>query len=360
MKEEKKSDIKKYITIISLIVLTISLIVIGRIIGHFLLLVFISFILACALEIPVKFLQRRGISRRVGSLTILMLTLLLMLILVGGISAIVIKQANGLIENLDIYYNNLFSFLAKHKVNISKSFKPSMYVSDSSRTFINHNLKGIMTVIGDSLLVIIFTYYFIVDGFKFRKAICLRLPRNAQEVVLRVWEISMEKTGAYFLVRVLVTLISTLGMTILAFLLNMPYFWVLGLWFGLISQSIPIIGTYLGAALPLMIAVNISPWLSLLIVGYVIVFQLLIDYLLLPKLASENLDVHPVVILGSVIIGGTLLGIVGVVVAIPVAATIVSVSSSYLHRRDLVDDHHLLEESIIQKEKLKIPRRNKN
>ena len=76
-----------------------------------------------------------------------------------------------------------------------------------------------------------------------------------------------------------------------------------------------------------------------------------IDYILLPKIAADTLKMHPATIFLSVIVGGTLASGVGAIIAIPIAATIQSILSTYADRHEINHDHHLLLEPIKREKK---------
>ena len=117
---------------------------------------------------------------------------------------------------------------------------------------------GVALAVGRGLLyfvtVLIFAFYMTADGPRMRRAICSRLPRARQEVVLDTWEIAIDKTGGYLYSRGIQAVVSALVTWAFLFALGVPYSLALGLWVGIVSQFIPTVGTYIAMVLPVLVA----------------------------------------------------------------------------------------------------------
>ena len=86
-----------------------------------------------------------------------------------------------------------------------------------------------------------------------------------------------------------------------------------------------------------MIALLESPGTAIGVVVFVFVYQQIENYLLSPRITARTMSLHPAVSFGSAIAGGTLMGVPGALMALPVAATIQAFISTYLHRHEVVD-----------------------
>jgi predicted PurR-regulated permease PerM len=105
-----------------------------------------------------------------------------------------------------------------------------------------------------------------------------------------------------------------------------------------VSQFVPVIGTYLAGLLPALIALAERPVSALWVLGLVVVYQQLENYLLAPRITAHTMQVHAAVAFGAVIAGAALLGPIGAVLALPVTATLTSLFSSYFERHEVVSD----------------------
>jgi predicted PurR-regulated permease PerM len=77
------------------------------------------------------------------------------------------------------------------------------------------------------------------------------------------------------------------------------------------------------------------------VLGFIVVYQQIENYLISPRITGRTMSLHPAVAFGSAIVGGTLMGAVGAVMALPVAATVQAFVSTYLHRHELVESELL-------------------
>ena len=131
-----------------------------------------------------------------------------------------------------------------------------------------------------------------------------------------------------------------------AFLLiiDVPFWLPLGIWTGVVSQFIPTLGTYLGGALPALIAFSSSTLDGVLVIIFVIVYQQIENYVFSPRISNRTMDIHPAVAFGAVIVGGALAGALGAIIAIPIVASIQAIIETYGRRYELIpemehDDH---------------------
>jgi predicted PurR-regulated permease PerM len=187
--------------------------------------------------------------------------------------------------------------------------------------------------------VALFAFYFAADGPRFRRTLAAWLPPRQQRTFLTVWDIATQKAGGYVISRGILAIISATFHGVVFLLLDLPYWLPLALWVGLVSQFIPTIGTYLAGALPILVAlVNGNTLQAVLVLVAVIAYQQVENYLVSPHVTQSTLEIHPAVAFGSVIVGSSLFGATGALLAIPVVATIQALFSVYGRRYDLVSE----------------------
>jgi len=314
---------------------------------HIFLMLVLSFIVASALELPVHKMEYFGIGRKFATLLTLISSLLFSGVLIFVVGVMVSSEVSELFKQLGTFGEEFSRVFKTFGIHLTSDQINSYILTgrDKGIEYLKNETKSITNVIVDSLVIVFFAYYFVVDGIKLRKAAIKFFKPKNQEIVLDIWQIVIEKTGSYLIVRLILIAISSFTMGVFASLIGIPYGWALGLWFGFISQALPIIGTYLGLTLPLAVAFNHGISKGIFLIIYVIIFQLLADYIILPKIASETLELHPAIIFIAVLVGGALLGFSGIIVAIPIAATIKSVISTYVSRDDILHNHKLLHAS---------------
>jgi predicted PurR-regulated permease PerM len=89
--------------------------------------------------------------------------------------------------------------------------------------------------------------------------------------------------------------------------------------------------------LPLLVALIESPPKALAVLGYVLVYQGIENYLLAPRITARTMELHPAVAFGAAFAGGSLMGVPGALMALPVAATIQALIGVYLQRHEVVE-----------------------
>jgi len=181
----------------------------------------------------------------------------------------------------------------------------------------------------------------VADGPKLRRLLCSALPPSKQAVMLKGWEIAIDKTGAYIYSRTLLGVAAFLVHWIVFALLDVPSPVPLALWVGIMSQFVPVAGTYLAGLLPILIALLHQPISALWVLIAIAVYQQLENYLFAPRITAHTMNIHPAIAFGTVIAGASLMGVVGTLLAVPVAATVQAFVSTYIQRHELIDSELL-------------------
>jgi predicted PurR-regulated permease PerM len=233
---------------------------------------------------------------------------------VGMMIPLIIDQVKLLVERLPEYIDQLSEFAARFGIDFTgQNLSDAAGEVGGDLSNFSRNIAGSIFGVGQTLLntvfqlltIGLFTFYMTAEGPKMRRTVCSLLPRHKQLEVLRIWDIAIDKTGAYFYTRTLLAGISAaLGWGVFS-VIGLDFPLALALWMAIISQFVPVIGTYLGGALPLLIALLDSPGKAIAVVAYVIIYQQIENYLLAPKLTARTMSLHPAVSFGSAIAGGT-------------------------------------------------------
>jgi predicted PurR-regulated permease PerM len=155
--------------------------------------------------------------------------------------------------------------------------------------------------------------------------------------VLETWEIAIDKTGGYLYSRALLAGLSAFFHWIVLQALGIKAPVALALWVGILSQFLPVIGTYLAGALPVLVALIESPGKGVAVLVFVIIYQQIENYLFIPRITARTMDLHPAVAFGAALAGAALMGPVGAVLAIPGAAMAQALLSDMGERHDVID-----------------------
>ena len=190
----------------------------------------------------------------------------------------------------------------------------------------------------------LFTFYLVAQGPQFRRALLSRMRPERQARVLFVWEQAIQQTGGYFYSRLLLAVINGSGMYLTLRLTNVPFAAPLAIFEGLIAEFIPIVGTYIGGAVPILVAFLAStaglasPAAGFWALGYVLVYQQIENYILSPRITAKTMSLHPAVAFAAALIGGALGGLFMAFLALPVAGVIQASVKEWSKSYEVMDD----------------------
>jgi predicted PurR-regulated permease PerM len=311
-----------------------------------LVMLLVSLFLSFAIEPAVNRLAARGWRRGPATLAVFGVVAAALAVFVAAMGSLVADQIIRLVDEAPGYIEQIDNWLTEEfDIEIDTRDLRAEFAEGGAAASLASTVAGnlvsigatVVSVLFQMLTISLFTFYLVADGPKLRRLICSALNPATQTSVLRIWELAIDKTGAYIYSRALLALFSMLIHWLAFALLGIPFPVPLAIWVGVLSQFVPVVGTYLAGVLPLLIALLDDPISGLWVVIVIIVYQQAENYLLQPRVTAHTMAIHPAVAFGTVIVGASLLGTVGAVLAIPAGATIQAFVSTYVTRHDLVD-----------------------
>ena len=293
--------------------------------GSVLILVGMAFFVAAGLDPIVGWLTRHRVPRWAGVIIVLAgvlgivaLFLALAIPRVTGEAATLVHQLPHYEHSLQSHNSELGKLNAKYKIGQ----RLSKLISSHGSGLIGGVLsvgKMVLSAVSSALLVAVLSVYFLA-GLPGIKRFGYRLvPQSRRPRAILLGDEIFSRVGGYVLGNVLTSLIIGTGTALWMLALGIPYPILLGLFVALIDL-IPIIGSYIGGAAVTLVALTVSLPVAIATLAFMICYKLAEDYLIVPRIMGRTVQVPATVTLVAVLIGGTLLGIVGALVAIPVAA----------------------------------------
>ncbi len=310
-------------------------------------IVLVSFFVSFALEPAVNRMERAGIRRGVGTGIMFLVILVALGLFLWAIGTVLADQigefaddAPGYINDIEDWVEDAFDIEVDAQ-GLLDEFQEGGAVANLATRLADNliNLGAtVVQVLFQILTIVLFTFYLVAEGPKLRRNICSLLPPERQRQVLSIWNLAIDKTGGYIYSRLILAVVSFLVHWLVFWLVGAPFPVPMAMWVGLVSQFVPVIGTYIAGALPVIIGLLDRPSTGLAILIAIVVYQQMENYLLQPKVTSHTMEIHVTVAFGSVIAGGLLLGAVGALLALPAAATIQAFMASYLERQEVVQE----------------------
>jgi predicted PurR-regulated permease PerM len=309
-----------------------------------LLILLVSLFLAFALEPAVNFLARRGWRRGLATGLVFLGLIVAVTGFVAAMSVLVVDQVSSFADDAESYGEQIEDYAKDWfdaEIDVEEAVDDLTAEDGPLREFAANNATDIATaVLGgvfQAFTVALFTFYLVADGPRLRRTICSILRPERQREVLRAWELAIDKTGGYIYSRALLAGLSAIATWIALTIIGVPYALALALWVGVISQFVPVVGTYIAGALPVTIAVLNDPVDVIWTLGFIILYQQVENYLLAPRITAQTMELHPAVAFGTVIAGAAILGPVGAVLALPAAAVGQAFLSTYIQRHEVVE-----------------------
>jgi predicted PurR-regulated permease PerM len=300
-------------------------------VSEVLLLVLVSIVLALGLDLPVAFLARHGMRRRIAVLAVLFGTLAAGAGLVAAVAPALVAQTRALVAHLPTYAKELrsnTSVLGRletrfHVEALAESFAHRATSAHSGLPV--HRLVGVgeafLSGVGSTILVIALTCYLLADRPRIEEVAYRLVPATRRAAARRLGDEIAAKVGGYVLGNLLTSLIAGVGTLIWLLALGVPYPLALALLVA-VFDLVPVIGSTVGGVLVTLVALTRSLPVGLATAGFYVAYRLLEDYLLVPKVMRRTVDVSPLVTVLALLIGGALFGIIGALLAVPVAAAI--------------------------------------
>jgi predicted PurR-regulated permease PerM len=309
----------------------------------------VSVFLTLAVEPGVNRLAARGWRRGTATISILLGVLISFLVFAGAVGTLVGTQVADLLSETDAYITDTVNFVND---TFGSNIDPQDVIDDFNdpdgriQEFIQSQrdeaFRLSVTAVGvvfQALSVLLFTYYLVADGPRMRRAICSRLRPARQKQVLDAWDLAITKTGGYLYSRALLAALSAFFHWIVFQSIGTPAPIALAIWVGLVSQFLPVVGTYLAGVLPVLLTFLDSPLKAAIVIVFIVVYQQIENYFFAPRITARTMELHPAVAFGAALGGASLLGFVGALLALPAAAMVQALASGWGNRYDVVDNH---------------------
>lgn len=293
-----------------------------------LLLIGLALFIAIGLEPIVALLHRHGVRRGFAVLIVV----LGVIAAIGGIlvAAVppLVNEVNNLINQAPHYINELnnrSSFLGQLNKQYHIETHVQKALTGSGFSSLASGVLGAGKVVFGALtglvIVVTLTIYFLADLPRVTRLTYRLVPRSRRARAGLIIDEVFARIGGYVLGNLLTSLIAGLGTLVWLIIFGVPYPILLSV-FVAFMDLIPIVGSTVAGIVVALVALTVSFPIAAATAGFYIVYRQAEDYLITPRVMNRTVDVPGLVTVVAVLIGGTLLGIVGALIAIPVAAAI--------------------------------------
>ncbi len=296
-------------------------------------LILIALFLATGLNPAVEAIRRRGTSRAGAVAIIFSLVILFVIFFAWVVVPPVVSQGSQLINKAPELLQNLKSNPTIEYLNIQFGLVDTLQAKltsiTSDGTLLISTFGGVLGV-GKSLLsgffstltILVLTLYFITSLPAATKLGLQLVPASRRDRVARLTDAIISRVGAFVGSQIIIAAMAAIFVTILALLLGLPSPIAIGMII-FVCALVPLIGHFLGSSVVTLIALTQGVLIGIVaFVAYVVYVQIE-NYVVTPKIMKRTLNVPGVVTIISALIGTSLFGLVGGLLAVPVAASII-------------------------------------
>lgn len=299
-------------------------------ISSVLILLVTSLFLALGLDPMVQWIQARGPRRGVAVAIVLVLVIGVFAGVLALIVPPVVIEATELAEQAPDLVNNLlqndqlrrldnqYGVVTTIEDELAKRVKDQgLWTSLFGGVF--GAGKAVLSGFFSTFTVLVLTLYFLASLPTVKAATYRMVPRSRRQRVTFLSEEITRRVGGYFIGQLTVATINGVCTYILLKIIDIPYAAVLAVTVGLLGL-VPMIGATLGAIVVLIVALFTSTTDAIIVGVYYVLYQQIENYVIAPRVMSRTVSVPGAVTVIAALVGATLLGVLGALMAIPVAA----------------------------------------
>jgi predicted PurR-regulated permease PerM len=294
-----------------------------------LVLVLVGLFVAISLEPAVNWLITKGVRRTHAVTIVVLVALALFVAFAWSVVPPIVDQGSALVKDLPGYLQRL-SAESRPVREITDRYnltdRLTALVADIPARVAGGAVGFVQQFFGalaSTLTVLALSIYFMADMPRLRRGVVALFPPRRRPRITEIVDVVVDKVGGYMIGNLIISLFAGVSSFACLELVGVPFALPLAVTVA-IADLIPMVGATLGAAICVIVSVfTAGIWPEAVIVLlFFIAYQQLENYLIAPRVLRNTVDLSAVAVLLVALIGGTILGLVGAIMAIPIAATV--------------------------------------
>ena len=301
---------------------------------------FVAVVLSALAE-PVVYRLSLKINRKASALVAVSLILLLIGATLFSIIPIMVQEIYFLSSQLPTYFDNFINYLnvegfaiSSQSLDLETQF--NSLIKDYGSTVGSSVVfagQGLLRTLGHIFIIFFFTYYLISEGDGWRVKLKESLPNSVSTSIDQVWTIGVSKAGGFIVAKVILGVLASIVLSVSFLIIGLPSPIALGVAAGILSQLIPVVGTFLGGLVPFIASISLGTTAMVATVMVLFTYQIVENYLVSPRVTKSTMEIHPAIAVFATLFGAYTLGGVGAILALPVAATVQGVIGTVVKNR---------------------------
>lgn len=282
--------------------------------------VILAIVISSAIDPMVSFLERKKIPRILGTLGIFIVVITVLAMVLYTVVPIALSELNILINHLSEIDAPILG--VKEASEIIRAFNESIgklaNLLISGSTSMLYAVSNFLGGLALTFSVFVLSFYLTVDRDGVENFLKSILPPGYEDLVLNIYFKTRKKIGKWLQGQIFLSLSIGFSVFLGLWLLGVKYSLILGILAGFL-EIIPYVGPILAGAIAFLMGISQSFMMGVWVLILFLVIQQLEGQLLIPIFMKMTTDLHPAVVLVSLLIGGELLGFVGLILAVPAA-----------------------------------------
>ena len=296
---------------------------------------------AVVLTPAVDFLERARIRRALSTLIVFLVTFGLITAMLYAFIRPIAREVNTFVEDFPEFVEdaregrgptgrlvtryNIDEYIEENQARFEEAVQnagaPALSV-----------LRGVANTLAATLTILVLTFLMLLEGPGITRAVLNTLPKGRREHIRAVSRDCGRAITGYMAGNFVISIIAGITTFVVLSLLDVPFAGVLGLWVAF-ADLIPLVGATLGAIPTIAVAFLHSTPTGILVLVFYILYQQFENHVLQTTIMSRTVDLNPLAVLVSVLLGVELLGFLGALLAIPLAGVLQVIA------RDVYDEH---------------------
>jgi predicted PurR-regulated permease PerM len=296
------------------------------------ILIIISLFLAAGLNPAVLFFQNRGLKRGASVGAVMGLVLLFVAAFIAIAAPPLIDQGNQLVNNAPQLVkdlnnnafindlNNRYGVIDSLQTRIDSVIKDGQFAITAFGGVIGVG-KAVVSGLVSTLTILVLTLYFLAALPQVVQISLRFVPATRRDRVSKLTNAIIARVGSFVGGQGLIAILAALFILIMGLIIGMPYTAPLAM-VVLVCGFIPLVGHFIGMSIITLVSLTKSPTTALVALGSYIIYVQIENYVITPKIMRKSLAIPGLVTIIAALLGTSLLGLIGGLLAVPIAAAV--------------------------------------
>ena len=296
------------------------------------ILIIISLFLAAGLNPAVLFFQNRGLKRGASVGAVMGLVLLFVAVFIAIAAPPLIDQGNQLVNNApqlvkdlnnNAFINDLnirYGVIDSLQTKIDSVIKDGQFAITAFGGVIGVG-KAVVSGLVSTLTILVLTLYFLASLPQVVQISLRFVPATRRDRVSKLTNAIIARVGSFVGGQGLIAILAALFILIMGLIIGMPYTAPLAM-VVLVCGFIPLVGHFIGMSIVTLVSLTKSPTTALVALGSYIIYVQIENYVITPKIMRKSLAIPGLVTIIAALLGTSLLGLIGGLLAVPIAAAV--------------------------------------